>query len=243
MATDTARRDCAGAGRALGQGRAPRSSRGSGTSGRRVCGSVGTEAAVGPRGRQDGDFEREDLDPHAPGLQEASSERSLIGGPEQEKECGAASVVVRTFCGRIYRSHRDGELPVSGPRPRGRQAGLGRTLRGVRAWVRGGRVCARLVGLAAAIRTSVRRLWRRMPVMGCGVVCLAWCVFVLVLFVLPTCLEGVTGRAVDVVGLRSPPAAGHGLRRKGSICNSQNRGLPGSSSSVGGSDEAAGAGG
>lgn len=138
MSTDAAGLDCAGAGRAHRQRRAPRSSRGSGTSGRPVCWSVGTEAAVGPRESQDGDFEREDLDPHAPGLQETSSERPLLGGPEQEKEFGAASVVVRTFCGRLYRSHRDGELPVSGPRLRGRRAGPGgaRCVR-VRAGVRG----------------------------------------------------------------------------------------------------------
>lgn len=145
---------------------------------RRVCWSVGTEAAVGLRGSQDGYSEREDLDPNAPGLQETSSERSLVGGPKQEKEFGPSSVVFRTFCGRLYRSHRDGELPVSGPRRRGRRAGLGAHAACVcaRGCV-GGWMCAGLAGLAAVPASHSRRLWRSMCVMVCEVcvLCDAFC--------------------------------------------------------------------
>lgn len=78
---------------------------------------LGTEAAARRRGIQDGDSRQEDLNSSPPGLQESFPERSFVGGPEQEKESGAA--VVQAFCGRLYRPHHDGELPVSGGRPGG----------------------------------------------------------------------------------------------------------------------------
>lgn len=107
---------------------------------------MGTEAPAGRRGSQDGDSEQEDVGPEHTGLQESSPERSLIGGPEQEKEFGpaggaaaTAAAVVQAFRGRLYRPHRDGELLVSGRRLRrggeaSGPAGGGRRLRG---WVRG----------------------------------------------------------------------------------------------------------
>lgn len=83
---------------------------------------------MGQRGSQDGDPEQEDLKSNPCGLQESFPERSLVGGPEQEKEFGAATAVVQAFRGRLYRPHRDGELPVSGGRPCG--GGVGERARG-----------------------------------------------------------------------------------------------------------------
>ena len=86
---------------------------------------MGTEATARKRGSQDGDTEQENVHPKSPGPQESFPERALVGSPEQEKEFGptggaaaaTAAAVVRAFRGRLYRPHRDGELPVSGRRP------------------------------------------------------------------------------------------------------------------------------
>lgn len=85
---------------------------------------MGTEASSRRKGSQNGDTEQENVYTNPPGLQESSPQRSLVGGPEQEKEFGpaggaasTAAAVFRAFRRRLYRPHRDGELPVSGQRP------------------------------------------------------------------------------------------------------------------------------
>lgn len=145
--------DYAGAGRALGRCLAPGSSRGSGTKGCRDSGRWERKPLRGGEDAQYGDSEQEDLDPNPPGLQESPPKRSLVGGPEQEKDFGPASAAtadVRAFRGRLYRPHRDGELSVSGRRPCGGGGGE---------WARGSGAHAECVCVGGWIRVPGLWVW------------------------------------------------------------------------------------